>query len=517
MGETAYAKCGDLSLAYQVFGDGPIDIVFASSFVSHIELQWATPEIKAFFDHLALFARVLIFDKAGVGLSDPVPKVRSIEDRGREILAVMDAAGFERAALMGLSEGGPASIVFAASRPDRVSALILMGTGAYMSADWSDIDAPPAELRERYAAILGPEYTPNEDQIARMQEFVRAIRDDWGTGKAMGLLVPHAPKAQRGMYERMTASPGMARATIEAAFHIDVRAILPTITQPTLVLHAVDDTLPIQSGRYIADHIPDAQMVELQSDDHAPWFAEPDRTMRIIEEFLTGTRATVQSRRALRTVLYTDMVSSTQRAASMGDERWHALLDRFDHLTRDAVGRCGGQLLKSMGDGHLSTLDGPAIAIQCAESIRAAATALEVDVRAGIHTGECELMGEDIGGLAVHIGARVIGHAEPGEILVSSTVRDLVVGSGLGFEDRGVHELKGVPGTWQLLSVRPGGAAAGSPEAMLAARPTPSPRDGMTRGDRAMGVVVRRAPGLLRGLARLTSRNGRKQVAASAS
>lgn len=506
MADTAYARCGDLSLAYQVFGDGPINVLFAGSFVSHVEVMWTSPEIKAFFDHMATFARVAIFDKAGVGLSDPVPQVRSIEERGSEIEAVMDAVGFDSAVVMGISEGGPAAIVFAASRPDRVRALVLMGTFAVMMASWSDLEAPSSVIVERTADLLGADYAVTEQQAERLRMFGLAIRDTWGTGEAIGLLLPSVrSKQQLGLLERMSASPGMARATIEAVFRIDVRPVLAAIGVPTLVIHAHDDFVPVQFGRYLAAHIAGATMLEVEGSDHAPWLTEPDRVIAELEEFLTGTRVSVQPRRALRTVLFTDMVGSTERAASMGDERWHALLDRLDEVTREAVARFDGRVLKSMGDGHLATLDGPAEAIRCAEAIRAAAAPLDVEIRAGIHTGECELMGDDIGGLAVHIGARVMAHADPGEILVSSTVRDLVVGSGTGFDDRGVHELKGVPGAWQLLAVRAGGASPGSPEALLVALPTPSPRVGMRRSDRAMGVVARRAPSVIRAMARLTA------------
>ncbi len=508
MPDTKYARCGELSLAYQVFGEGPINILYAGSFVSHVEVMWGSPEIKSFFDHMANFARVVIFDKAGVGLSDPVSKVRTIEDRAREIEAVMDAVGFERAALMGISEGGPASIVFAASRPDRVQALVLIGTFAWTpDVTWDDVDVSPSVVRQMIADELGEAYAPDLDTLEKIRSFWISGRNSWGTGQTLGILLPSVrSKVQLGMLERMSASPGMARATMEAVFRMDVRPALSAITVPTLVIHAKGDFVPVQFGRYIANRVPGARMLEVEGDDHAPWITEPDKVISTIEEFLTGTHTSVQTRRALRTVLYTDMVASTQRAASMGDERWHALLDRFNELTMETVARFDGLVVKSMGDGHLATLDGPAQAIRCAEAIRTIAEPLGIEIRAGIHTGECELMGEDIGGLAVHIGARVMSHANAGEILVSSTVRDLVVGSGTGFEDRGVHELKGVPGEWRLLAVRCGGAPAGSPEANLITQPTPSPRVGMRRSDRVMGRVARRTPSVLRAISRLTTR-----------
>ena len=275
----------------------------------------------------------------------------------------------------------------------------------------------------------------------------------------------------------MSASPGMARATIESAFRIDVRPILPTITAPTLVIHARDDPIPVQGGRYLADHIPGARLLEVDGADHAPWFTDPDRITTAIEEFLTGSHAAPpQSHRALRTVLFTDMVASTQHAAATGDERWRAVLHRFGEITAELTERFGGTVVKSTGDGHLTTFDGPTQAIRCAEALRDHAETLGIEIRAGIHTGECELLDADIGGIAVHIAARICGQAGAGDILVSRTVRDLVVGSGTGFEDRGSVELRGVPGTWQLLAVDPHGARAGSAEAQLASTPTPGPR-----------------------------------------
>jgi pimeloyl-ACP methyl ester carboxylesterase len=505
MAETRYARAGDLSLAYQMFGDGPVDIVFAGSFVSHVEMMWASPEIKAFFDRMAAFSRVVIFDKAGVGLSDPVARYRSIEERAAEIEAVMDTVGFARAVLMGVSEGGPASMLFAASRPERVQALVLTGTFPFSFIDdWDDVAAPPSVLRDRAIGVVGEEFAASVDQIARFLTFLAAIRDEWGSGAALAQLLPSIPsRVQLGMLERMSASPGMARATVEAGFRLDICDILPTITAPTLVIHAKDDPIPVQCGRYIASRIGGARMIEVEGSDHAPWLSEPDVILSAVEEFLTGTHTAAPTRRALRTVLFTDMVSSTQRAAAMGDERWHALLDRFDEVTRTTVERFGGSVVKSTGDGHLATVDGPAQAIRCAQQLCKDVSALDVQIRAGIHTGECELIGDDIGGLAVHIGARVMSHAGAGEIMVSSTVRDLVVGSGIGFDDRGAHELKGVPGSWQLLAVRPDGAPTGSSEAALYTRPTPSPRQHMRRSDRAVAAIAHRAPSLIRGVGRL--------------
>jgi len=288
-------------------------------------------------------------------------------------------------------------------------------------------------------------------------------------------------------------------------FRIDVRPILPTITMPTLVIHARDDLgIPAQGGRYLADHIPGARLLEVDGTDHAPWFTEPDTILTEIEEFLTGSHAAPsQSHRALRTVLFTDMVASTQRAAAAGDERWRAVLQRIGEITTERTKQFGGAVVKSTGDGHLMTFDGPTRAIRCAEALRADAETVGIEIRAAIHTGECELLDNDIGGIAVHIAARILGQAGAGEIFVSSTVRDLVVGSGTGFEDRGSVELRGVPGTWQLLAVERHGPRAGSAEAELASTPTPGPRTAMRRSDRAVAVMARRTPWILRGMARL--------------
>jgi pimeloyl-ACP methyl ester carboxylesterase len=507
MAETSYAKCGDLSLAYQVFGDGPVELVFVGPMVSHVELCWTMPEFKAFFEQLSTFCRVLLFDKTGVGLSDPIPKVRTLDDRAAEIEAVTDAAGFGKPVLFGMSEGGPQAIVFAAKRPERTRALILYGSFSFLTGgSWDDLDRDLAQLRASALAELGEDYTPSTEQIVRLQEFGRAVHSAWGSGATVKLWFPsfHSVR-QLAMFERMSASPGMLRATVESAFRIDVRPILPTITAPTLVIHAREDLMPVQCGRYLADHIPGARYLEVDGANHAPWLTEPDRILTEIEEFLTGSHAAPpQSHRALRTVLFTDMVASTQHAAAAGDERWRAVLQRFGEITADLTQRFGGTVVKSTGDGHLATFDGPTQAIRCAEALRADAETLGIEIRAGIHTGECELLDTDIGGLAVHIAARILGQAGAGEILVSGTVRDLVVGSGTGFEDRGPVELRGVPGSWQLLAVARHGARAGSAEAELASTPTPGPRTTMRRSDRAVEVMARHTPWILRGMARLT-------------
>ena len=511
--ETSYASCGDLSLAYQVFGDGPVELVFVGPMVSHIDLFWTMPEFKAFFDQLATFCRVVLFDKAGVGMSDPVPQVRTLDDRAAEIEAVMDAAGFGQAAIFGMSEGGPQAIFFAAKQPDRTRALIIYGSFACIAGGGrlEDFDRDPAEVWARLLPDLGAEYLPSKQQIVRLQELGRAARSRWGSGEAAKAMFPSVRSMrQLAMFERMSASPGMARATIESNLIMDVRSVLPTLSLPALVIHARGDAMPVQCGRYLADHIPGARYLEVDGVDHAPWFTGPDTILTAIEEFLTGGHAAPsQSHRALRTVLFTDMVASTQHAAAAGDERWRAVLARFGEITAELAQQYGGTVVKSTGDGHLATFDGPTQAIRCAEALRTDTDALGIEIRAGIHTGECELLDADIGGIAVHIAARILGHAGAGEILVSRTVRDLVVGSGTGFEDRGTVVLRGVPGSWQLLAVDPRGARAGSAEAELVATPTPGARAAMRRSDRTMELMARRAPRILRGMARVSRPTGR--------
>jgi len=520
MAETSYAPCGELSLAYQVFGDGPVELVFVGPMVSHVELFWAMPEFKAFFEQLATFCRVVLFDKAGLGLSDPVPKVRTLDDRAAEIEAVMDAVGFEKTVLFGMSEGGPASILLAAKRPQRTRALILYGSYPTMAAGWDDFDRDPAEALADVISEAGEDeaefeqYMLSIEQITRLQELGRAIRSVWGTGTTAKCMFPSVRSMrQLAMFERMCASPGMIRAIVESAFRIDVRPILPTITVPTLVIHAREDTIPVQCGRYLADHIPGARYLEVDGADHAPWMTEPDAILTGTEEFLTGSHAAPsQSHRALRTVLFTDMVASTEHAAATGDERWRAVLQRFGEITTELTDQFGGAVVKSTGDGHLATFDGPTQAIRCAEALRSDAETLGIEIRAGIHTGECELLDNDIGGIAVHIAARILGQACVGEILVSRTVRDLVVGSGTSFEDHGGVELRGVPGTWQLLAVDRHGTRSGSAEAELASMSTPGPRTAMHRSDRAVEVMARRTPWILRGFARLAPATSRSET-----
>ncbi len=429
----------------------------------------------------------------------------------------MDAAGFGKAVLFAMGDGGAAAIVFAATRPERTRALILSDTfpfTAIMPTGWDDIDRDPAELRAS-AMSMYPEvdekYWPSAELIARALEMMRAVRSAWGTGAALSIAVPSARASMRlrAMAERMCASPGMARASLEATFRIDVRAILPTITVPTLVIHARDDpVVAVQAARYLADHIPGARYLEVDGVDAAP-LIEPDRILTEVEGFLTGSRAApAPSRRALRTVLFTDMVASTKHAAASGDQRWRAVLHRFGEITAEHTQLFGGTVVnRRRPPVHLRRSDaGHPLRRGLARRRRDPG---HPDPRRHPHR-RVRTAGRRRRGDRGHVAARILGQAGPGEILVSRTVRDLVVGSGTGFKDRGGVELRGVPGTWQLLAVDRHGAPAGSPEAELASMPTPGPRTVMRRSDRAVAVMARRAPWLLRGMARLAPATGRR-------
>jgi class 3 adenylate cyclase len=501
---TRYAKCGDLEIAYQVMGEGPLDILVVPSFVSNLDFSWAAPTVKAWHDRLASYGRLILFDKAGTGLSDPIPGPRTLEQRVEEVDAVLNAVDSERAALLGVSEGGPMSILHAATRPGRVQALCLFGSFAILTAP-----APPDETRASLASKGLPErYWPTDGQLERGAAFWLSATEGWGEGEALAQLVPSLGEAQQlGVLERLCASPGMARATLQSATLINVIDVLPTIAVPTLVVHATDDLVPVQYGRFIADQIPGARMLEVTGRDHAPWIADHAGLIGDeLEEFLTGARHAATTERVLSTVLFTDIVGSTERATELGDARWRAVLERHNEVTRAELARFGGREVKVTGDGFLATFDGPARAIHCTEAIRDAVSGLGIEVRAGIHTGECERIGGDVGGIAVHIAARVNALAGPREILVSRTVRDLVVGSGIAFQERGTHPLKGVPGDWDLLTVVPRASAQESPEVMLAQAPTPGPRESMRMGDRVFSAVARRAPSVLRAASRFEDR-----------
>ncbi len=437
---TRYALSGDAHVAYQVFGEGDVDLVFVPGFVSNIEHYWQMPQVPDVLERLGSFARVVIFDKRGTGLSDPVGGPPPLEQRMDDMQAVMDAAGLERAALFGISEGGPASVLFAATYPDRTSALVLYGSTPRFRTD-SDISWGATD--EQVEAVLA-------DTSAR-----------WGEGALLEAFAPSAagdPQMAEvwGRFQRAGASPAMARAVMAALFEIDVRDILPTIRVPTLILHRTGDLIaPVEGARLMAERIPDARMAEFEGDDHVPFTGDFEPVLDEMEEFLTGTRQVRPLDRVLATVMFTDIVDSTRRAANVGDRSWRELIGRHDELTRRQLDRFRGREVKTLGDGFLATFDGPARAIECACAIRDGVGPLGLDVRAGLHTGECELGDDDVRGMAVNIGARVGALADANEVLVSSTVKDLVVGADLAFADRGEHELKGVPGKWRLFAAAP--------------------------------------------------------------
>jgi pimeloyl-ACP methyl ester carboxylesterase len=435
--ETRYAQSGELSVAYQVVGDGPIDLVFVPGFVSHLELNWENPTSARFFRRLASFARLIMFDKPGTGLSDPLLGAPpTLDQRMDDVRAVMDAAGSERAALFGLSEGGPMSMLFAATHPGRATHLILFGTFAYAG--------PGSALVDKF-------FTSFDFEV---------MRRDWGSGRFLlehfvpSLVDNAAALKVFARIERMSASPAMAAAVLRMVREIDVRPVLSAINVPTLVMHRRDEPIPIESAREMAQAIPGARMVELEGDDHFPWLGESEKVVAEVEQFITGTRATVETDRVLATVLFTDIVDSTKVAASAGDAAWNEILGRHNAIVREQIAAFRGREIKTTGDGFLATFDRPAASIRCASSIVKAVRSCGVEIRAGLHTGECELRDDDISGIAVHIGARVASLAAPGEVMVSRTVRDLVAGSGLSFEDRGSHVLKGIDGEWQLYAAR---------------------------------------------------------------
>lgn len=438
---TRYAKSGDVNIAYQVVGEGPLDLVYVPGWVSNVELMWEEPRSVRFLERLASFSRLILFDKRGTGLSDPVPEsdLPTLEQRMDDVRAVMDTVGSERAALFGHSEGGNMCFLFAATHPDRTVAVVTFQV--FAKRLWSEDYpwAPTPEEREAY--------------IARVEET-------WGTAADLADLASSAeddPAFARWLtrYFRQGASPRAAAALARMNTDIDVRDVLPSIRVPTLVMHRTENReTHVEEGRYIASLIPGAKFVELPGRDHFMFLEDADAVLDEVEEFLTGARREPEPDRVLATVLFTDIVGSTDRAAELGDRRWRELLDRHDRAVRGELGRFRGREVKTIGDGFLATFDGPARAVRCAEAIREAVRPLGIEVRAGVHTGEVEVIGEDVGGIAVHIGARIMDLAEPGEVLVSSTVRDLVSGSGIEFEDRGAHRLKGVPGEWSVLTAR---------------------------------------------------------------
>ncbi len=431
--ETRYAHAGEVSIAYQVFGRGGLDLVVLSTFWNQVEHHWELPSFARALDRLGSFARVVIFDKRGSGLSDRVTGTPSAEERMEDIHAVMEAVGIDRPALLGASEGGTLSALFAATYPQQVEALIIYGS----SACWAD--------------------SVSETDLALLRGY---FDEGWGSGDFAGFIAPSLSDDEGfrrwfARLERLTATPGAARELIRWNFGIDVRAALPAITSPTLVLHRSGDLCaPVSAGRFIAESIAGARFVELPGDEHYPFVGDVDRVLDEIEEFLTGERLHRETDRILATVLFTDIANSTEHAAALGDRRWHDLLERHDTVVRNQLRRFGGREVKRTGDGFLATFDGPARGIRCAAAIRDALGQVGLEVRSGLHTGECELLDDDIGGIAVHIAARVNGLASAGDVLVSGTVKDLVVGSEIKFAPRGETPLKGVPGRWPLYTVQ---------------------------------------------------------------
>jgi class 3 adenylate cyclase/pimeloyl-ACP methyl ester carboxylesterase len=439
--ETRYARSGEFSIAYQVVGEGDLDLVYMPGFASHLEVFWEQPAYSRFLHRLASFSRLIMIDRLGTGLSDRLPTDRSstLEQRMDDIQAVMDTVGVQRAALLGWSEGVMPCATFAATYPERVSALVMYGGMARMLED------------DEY------EFGVSEELF---DEWVETIQDLWGHSGAplrfWASSVAEDPAAQEWFqrFTRLAASPGAAASLFRSIKETDIRDVLPAIGIPTLVIHRTEDSLvPVEHSRYMAEHIAGAKLVEFPGEDHLWWFGDQDVIVDEVQEFLTGARAVPDHDRVLATVLFTDIVGSTERAVELGDRRWRELLESHEAIVRRELARHRGREVKTTGDGFLATFDGPARAISCARAIAQSVRPLGIEIRAGLHTGECEVMDGDVGGIAVHTGARVSAEAEPGEVLVSSTVKDLVAGSGIEFQDRGSRDLKGVPGEWRLYAV----------------------------------------------------------------
>lgn len=436
--ETHYAEGPGGNIAYQVVGDGPMDLVVVPGWFSHVDLHWNDPGWATFVGELASFARVVLYDKRGTGLSDPVEGVPTLESRVDDLRAVLDAAGCKRPALFGFSEGGPISILFAATYPERTRALIIYGS--YASGSRED------------------DGSPGRAKWIELMDRIKPMIDHWGEGWTVEWAAPSQRRnvlyrRAVGALERAGMSPKMAVLTFEAVLtQIDVRDILGAVRVPTLVLHRRGDSIPVEYGRELAASIPTARLVELEGVDHWPGSGDIKSITDEVEEFLTGHRHEHLPDRVLATVMFTDIVDSTRRAAQLGDLSWRKVLERHDEITREEIARHQGCAVKHTGDGFLATFDGPTRAVRCATTLVERMPELGIDLRSGLHTGECELRGDDIGGIAVHIGARIAAEAHAKEVLVSSTVKDLVNGSGIVFHDRGTHALKGVSGQWRLFA-----------------------------------------------------------------
>lgn len=435
--QTKYARSGDLHIAYQVVGEGPVDILWIPTWIWQVEHIWEEPWTARMLRDLSGFSRLIMFDRRGTGLSDPVLGASSLEEQMDDVVAVMDAVGSEEAALVAMLEAGAMACLFAATHPERTRALVL----------W--------EAMPRITSAPGYEWPPSARDRQTWTEHLVA---DWGSGERVINFAHSDDERLRewaGRLERLAASPGTAYAMNRLMSEVDVRGVLPMIQAPTLVAHRPNDpNIDIRHARYLAEHIAGAKLKEVPGEHTLPFGPGQDELTAHIEEFLTGTRRPVDTERVLATVMFADIVDSTSRAAAMGDRNWRELLQSLEGVVGRELQAFRGHAVKGLGDGFLATFDGPARAVRCATSIRDAARArFGLQTRTGLHTGEVELIGDDVGGLAVHIAARVIGQAAPGEVVVSSTVKDLVVGSGIPFEDRGEHELRGVPDRWRLWAV----------------------------------------------------------------
>ena len=437
MPSTHYVKSDDVYIAYQVLGEGSFDLMFVPGFVSNVEAIWQSPNRSTFFRRLASFCRVILFDKRGTGMSDRGSQIFTLEQRMHDVQTILNEVGSERAALFGISEGGPMSLLYAATYPERTSALVLYGS--YAKRAWSP-DYAFGWKDEQWKRVL--------DNIER----------HWGTPQGISVTmwapsIASDPRAAEGLasYFRASASPGAAAAIMKMNREIDVRHILPATRVPTLILHrTAERVIDVGHARYMAQHIPGAKLVELPGEDHTAWFGDQASILDEVEQFLTGRRHAHEPERVLATVLFVDIAGSTARAATLGDHSWRELLETFYARVREVLHQYRGREINTSGDGFLATFDGPARAVRCASAIRDTVRSLNLEVRCGLHTGECELVGNDVAGIAVHTGARVAALAAPGEVLVSQTVRDLVAGSGLVLEEYGTYTLKGVPNEWRL-------------------------------------------------------------------
>ena len=433
--ETRYADSGGLKIAFQIFGQGDLDLVFIPGWVSNVEHVWTMPEFAEFGTRLARFARVVLIDRRGTGLSDPIAGAPTLEERMDDVRAVMDAVGWQRAVIWGTSEGGQMAILFAASFPERTRALLLYGTFARIAQSNDYQFGVPDNRHQKWMSLV--------DRL-------------WGKGELSKAFAPNrahdvAFVKQMGKLERMAMSPGTASKLFRISYETDVRHVLPSVRVPTLILHRLgDQVVSIERSRYLADHIQNAQYVELPGDDHIPWIGDQQRLIDEARQFLTGDRPMPDVDRVLTTILFCDIVDSTAHAARIGDLAWRAVLERFYALADGRLRVFRGRKLDTAGDGLFAAFDGPARAVRCGVELCTGASALGLQLRVGVHTGECEVLGEKYSGIAVHLGARVAASAEPGQVVVSSTVKDLVAGSGITFRDLGMRELRGVPGAWNL-------------------------------------------------------------------